>query len=104
MVNAAVIQTSAKLYFGADNLSDPAAAPLHADLAGLPPLLIEVGTREVLLDDSTRLAERARAAGVDVTLRTEEGMIHVWQIFAPILEEGQASIDRIGEWVKERMG
>ena len=104
MVNAAVLQTSAKLYFGADKLSDPAGAPLHADLAGLPPLLIEVGTREVLLDDSTRLAERARAAGVDVTLRAEEGMIHVWQIFAPILDEGQASIDRIGQWVKERMG
>jgi len=103
MVNAAVIQTSAKLYFGAGNLRDPAAAPLKADLTGLPPLLIEVGTHEVLLDDSTRLAERARAAGVDVTLRAEEGMIHVWQIFAPILDEGQASIDRIGKWVKERI-
>ena len=57
----------------------------YAELAGLAPVLIQVGTHEVLLDDSTRLAERAQAAGVDVTLEVWEHMIHVWQFFAAIL-------------------
>ncbi len=78
----------------------PLAAPLYADLAGLPPLLIQVGTAETLLDDSTRLAERARKAGVKVTLEPWENMIHVWQIFAPILDEGQQAIEKIGEFIR----
>jgi acetyl esterase/lipase len=81
----------------------PLAAPLRADLCGLPPLLIQVGTREVLLNDSRRLATKARAAGCDVTLQEFPDMIHVWQIFAPIPEEGQHSIERIGEWAREKI-
>jgi acetyl esterase/lipase len=65
-------------------------------------LLIHVGTREILLDDSTRFAQKAQKAGVDVTLEISDGMIHVWHFFAGILPEGQRAIDRIGEWVKER--
>src|SRR5712672_1770740 len=76
------------------------AAPLYADLAGLPPLLIQVGTSETLLDDSTRLAARARKAGVKVTLEPWENMIHVWQVFAPILDEGQQAIEKIGEFIR----
>src|SRR5260370_4625262 len=76
------------------------AGPLYADLAGLPPLLIQVGTAETLLDDSTRLAERARKAGVKVTLEPWENMIHVWQVFAPMLEEGQQAIEKIGEFIR----
>jgi acetyl esterase/lipase len=60
-----------------------------------------VGTREVLLDDSRRRAAKARAAGCAVTLQEFPGMIHVWQIFAPILEEGQYAIDKIGECGKQ---
>ncbi|HXK06913.1 MAG TPA: alpha/beta hydrolase, partial [Verrucomicrobiae bacterium] len=74
-------------------------SPLYADLTGLPPLLIHVGDAEILLDDSTRIAERAKAAGVDVTLEVWPEMVHVWHVFAKILPEGQQAIDRIGEFV-----
>ncbi len=79
----------------------PLAAPLYADLQGLPPLLIQVGTSETLYDDSTRLADRAKAAGVDVTLEPWDKMIHVWQLFAAMLPEGQKAIDRMGEFVRQ---
>lgn len=77
----------------------PLASPLYADLTGLPPLLIQVGERECLLDDSRRLAERAKAAGVDVTIDVWEEMIHVFQSFAPVAPEGWAGIRRIAEYL-----
>jgi acetyl esterase/lipase len=92
-----------RLYLGGADPRTPLAAPLYANLHGLPPLLIQVGTAEALLDDSTRLAERARAAGVDVTLDPWEDMIHVWQFFAEMLPEGQDAIDRIGEFTRKRL-
>jgi monoterpene epsilon-lactone hydrolase len=87
-------------YLAGQNPRSPLAAPLYADLAGLPPLLIQVGTAETLLDDSTRLAERARKAGVKVTLEPWENMIHVFHLFAPMLDEGQQAIDKIGEFIR----
>ncbi|HLA18361.1 MAG TPA: alpha/beta hydrolase [Dehalococcoidia bacterium] len=92
----------AEMYLAGADPRHPLAAPLYADLSGLPPLLIQVGTSETLLDDSTRLAERATAAGVDVTLDVWDEMIHVFQLFAFMLPEGQQAIDRIGEFVRER--
>jgi len=93
----------AKLYLGGKDPRTPLAAPLYADLSGLPPLLIVVGTWEVLLDDASRLTERARKAGVDVTYEPAEGMIHLWQVhFAPALDEGRESVERIGEYVRQR--
>jgi acetyl esterase/lipase len=93
----------AAAYLNGADPRTPLAAPLYADLSGLPPLLIQVGAAETLLDDSTRLAERARAVGVDVTLEPWEEMIHVWQIFAPMVPEGQQAIDRIGVYLQERL-
>ena len=90
----------ATLYLGGKHPRTPLAAPLYADLSGLPPLLILVGTWETLLDDASRIAERARKAGVDVTYEPAEGMIHVWQLFAPMLDEGKQSIERIGQYVQ----
>jgi epsilon-lactone hydrolase len=90
----------ATLYLGGKDPRTPLAAPLYADLSGLPPLLILAGTWETLLDDASRIAERARKAGVDVTYEPAEGMIHVWQLFAPILDEGKQSIERIGQYVR----
>ena len=87
-------------YLNGQDARSPLAAPLYADLAGLPPLLVQVGTAETLLDDSTRLAERARKAGVKVTLEPWNDMIHVFQVFAPMLDEGQQAIDKIGEFVR----
>jgi acetyl esterase/lipase len=90
-------------YVGAADPRAPLASPIYAGLSGLPPMLIHVGENEVLLDDSTRLAERAKAAGVDVTLEVWPEMFHVWHFFAAMLPEGQQAIERIGEWVRGRV-
>ena len=104
IVQRDLILAMAKAYLGGADPRVPLAAPLHADLAGLPPLLIHVGTAEMLLDDSTRLADKAKSAGVDVTLEPWDDMIHVWQLFAPMLPEGQQAIDRIGEFIRKHTG
>lgn len=98
------LHLAAEAYLGGADPRDPLASPLHADLSGLPPLLIQAGAAEMLLEDSTRVAERAKAAGVDVTLEVWDDMIHVWHAFAGMLPEGQQAIDRIGEFVRERTG
>lgn len=85
------------------DVKNPLASPLEADLSGLPPLLVQVGSAEALLDDSLRFADRARLAGVDVTLRVWEDMIHVWQLFAFLLPQGAAAIDEIGDFVRDRV-
>lgn len=83
---------------GADPKS-PLASPLYADLRGLPPMLIQVGGSEILLDDATRFAAQAEAAGVSVALEVWEEMLHVWHLFSPILKEGREAIDGIGRFV-----
>ena len=98
------IQMMAHYYLGDMDPRTPLASPLYADLHDLPPMLIHVGTAEMLLDDSTRLAERARAAGVDVMLEPWEDMIHVWHYFASMLPEGQQAIERIGEFIRRHTG
>jgi acetyl esterase/lipase len=104
MVRKDLIAAMAPTYLNGADPRTPLAAPLYADLRGLPPLLIQVGRREVLLDDSTRLALAAQRAGVDVTLEVWPGMIHVWQIFASELEEGREAIAHIGAFVRRRIG
>jgi len=89
----------AKQYAGTNDPKDPLISPVFADMRGLPPLLFQVGDAEVLLDDSTRVAGRAKAAGVDVKIEVWPEMVHVWHVFAKILPEGQQAIDRIGEFV-----
>ena len=100
MVTADGLQKMAAAY-APGKTGDPLASPLFADLAGLPPLLIQVGTAEVLLDDSTRFAERAELAGVEVDLEVWDEMIHVFQAF-PMLEEADNAIQNIGRWVRQR--
>ena len=104
MITKEDVLEGAQAYLNGADPRTPLASPIHADLSGLPPLLIHVGTAEVLLDDATRLAERARSAGVDVTLEPWDDMIHVFQFFASMLPEGQQAIDRIGEFVREHVG
>jgi acetyl esterase/lipase len=94
----------AQHYLAGQSPRTPLAAPLYADLSGLPPLLIQVGSAETLLDDSTRLAERARKAGVAADLEIWDDMIHVWQAFAAVLPEGQQAIENIGRFLRERVG
>lgn len=82
--------------------TDPLASPLYGDFDGMPPLLIHVGEREILLDDSVRLAERARAAGVSVEIKTWQGMPHVFQAFG-FLPEARAALAEIGDFLATRM-
>ena len=103
MVTRALLEMMADAYATSQDLRQPLISPVFADLGGLPPMLVQVGTAEVLLDDSTRFAERAKAAGVDVTLEVWDEMIHVWHVYAEMLPEAQQAIDRIGEWVRARV-
>ncbi len=88
-----MILALAKNYLGGESdPCDPLVSPLYADLAGLPPLLIQVGDRETVLDDSVMLADKARAAGVAVDLQVWDGMIHVFQMFGAELAEAHRAI------------
>jgi acetyl esterase/lipase len=90
-------------YLQGQDARTPLASPLFADLSGLPPLLIQVGSDEVLLDDAVQLEAKAKAAGVDATLEIWDEMIHVWHFFYPVLSEGRDAIARIGEFVQARI-
>ena len=95
------LQQFADWYLGGQDARNPLVSPLHADLQGLPPLLIQVGTSEILLDDALRLRERARAAGVNVTLTKYQDMPHVWHVFASFLPEGREADREIGNFVMQ---
>ncbi len=94
----------AQAYLGSASANDPLASPLHGDLRGLPPLLIQVGSVETLLDDATRVADKARAAGVTVNLQVWPEMFHVWQRHAAQLPEAQQAIGQIGTFVRAALG
>jgi len=96
------IDEMARAYLGATAARAPLASPLFADLRGLPPLLIHVGSDEVLLDDAVQLADRAKAAGVDATLEVWDRMVHVWHWFLPMLDEAQSAVDGIGRFIRTR--
>jgi acetyl esterase/lipase len=93
----------ADMYLAGKDPRTPLAAPLHADLSGLPPLLVQVGTAETLLDDATRIAERLHSAGGEVKLSVWPNMLHVFPLFAPILSEGMDGCREIGQFIKARM-
>jgi epsilon-lactone hydrolase len=94
------------LPWGADNYLQgtdkrhPHASAVYADLTGLPPLLIQTGSAELFLSENQVLAERARAAGLDVTHEIDEGMIHVYQAFATFVPECGRAIERIGAFIR----
>jgi monoterpene epsilon-lactone hydrolase len=100
MVQKSAVDYLAQLYLQGADPKSPLASPLYGNLAALPPTLIQVGDAEVLLDDTTRIASRLEADGVDVSVETWPDMIHVWHLFASMLDEGQAAIERIGEFVR----
>jgi len=91
---------SSRYYLGDHDPRDPLASPLYADLSGLPPLLIHVGADEVLLDDSTRLAERARAAGVRVNLKIWPVVPHAWQLAPHLIPEARQSLREAAEFLR----
>lgn len=93
----------AALYAGGKELRHPLISPVYADLRGLPWLLIHVGNDEIMLDDSVRVAERAKAVGVEVTLQVWEGLWHVFHAFAYRLPEGRQAIDQIGQFIQRKL-
>ena len=103
MVSRTLLDVCTEAYVGSQDPKAPLASPLFADLAGLPPLLIHVGTAETLLDDSRRFQVAAEKSGVDSTLEEWDEMIHVWHTFAGMLPEAQQAIDRVGAFIKEQL-
>jgi len=103
IVSKLLLQALAAIYLQGADPTTPLASPLYADLRGLPPLLVQVGTAETLLDDSRRLAERCREAGVEVQLDEWEGMPHVWHFFVSFLPEAQEAIAKAGEFLRRHL-
>jgi len=98
------LRRAAALYIGDRDPAEPLASPLFADLRGLPPLMIQAGGNEIMLDDSRLLAERARADGVDASFRIYEGMWHVHQHAAPEVPEAQAAMNDIAAFIRAQFG
>ena len=89
-------------YFQGHEPTDPLVSPLFGDLKGLPPLFVTASQGEVLLSDTTRLAERAEQAGVDVTLRLVEDSVHVYTIF-PFLPETRSTMEEVANWARRKL-
>lgn len=90
-------------YVGDHDPEEPYVSPLYGDLHGLPPLFINVGSYETMLDDSTRFAEKARQAGVDVTLRVGEKMVHCYPLMAPMFPEATEAMDEIAAFIRAQL-
>lgn len=103
-VHPDMLATLAREYIGALEVDDPRVSPLYADHHGLPPLFIQVGDAEILLDDSTRLAASVRAAGGDVTLEVWPEMWHVWQGAVGYIPEAAEAIAGIARVVRAALG
>jgi len=103
MFNGPDIGPSARYYLGSTAPDNPLASPLYADLKGLPPLLIHVGADETLRDDSTRLAERARAAGVHVELKIWPVVPHSWQLAPNKIPEARQSLRESAAFLRAQM-
>jgi len=105
LVTRDIIQTMAGMFLGqGGNRQDPLANPLNADLKGFPPIYVQTGADEALLDDSRKLADLARRSGVDVTLEIVPEMQHVFQALAGTAPEADAAIRRLADWVRPKLG
>jgi acetyl esterase/lipase len=97
------VPKGARIYLGRASAKNPLASPLYGDLTGFPPLYIQASQSEVLLDDSVRLADKARAAGVTVEFAAWPGLPHVWQIFTPFMPEAKRAIDEAAGFIRRRL-
>jgi acetyl esterase/lipase len=97
---ASSVQTAAEWYLNGTDPRTPEASPLYGALSGLPPLFIEVGEREILRDDSTRLAYRARVQGVNATINLWPAVFHVWQLAYSFLPEGRQSLEQTASFLR----
>jgi acetyl esterase/lipase len=103
IVSGAGLRMMATVYLDGADPQSPTASPLYADLRGLPPLLVQVGTRESLLDDARRVAARAEDAGVDVTLHEFDGVVHMWVVLGPEIPESLEAFAEAGAFVRDRL-
>jgi acetyl esterase/lipase len=99
VVSGSGLRMMAQAYLGGSDPTSALASPLYADLTGLPPLQIQVGSRESLLDDARRVAEAAREAGVDVTYIEHPGVIHMWIVFGPEIPESTTAFSLLGSFL-----
>jgi acetyl esterase/lipase len=90
-------------YVGGADAADPLISPIFGDLAGLPPLLIQVGSHEVLLSDALRLAAQAAISDIPVTLEVTPGVPHVFQAYAALLDEAGAALDRAADFLTAQL-
>ncbi|MEO1201950.1 MAG: alpha/beta hydrolase [Pseudomonadota bacterium] len=101
--NAADIPIVARYYCGDEDVTDPLVSPVYADVAGLPPVHIQVGNDEILLSDATRLADKLKDAGGEVDIEVFDEMWHVFQAFLLVVPESREAIDRLGRAIRRRM-
>ncbi len=103
LLSRELLQARVADYTAGQDAALPLISPVFADLSGLPPLIIQAGSHEVLLDDAVRLAGQAAAADVEVTLDITPGVPHVFQAYSPILDEAGAALDRGGQFLSARL-
>ena len=102
IINPAVLPALIPIYLGENtDPTNPYASPLFGDYSGMPPILLQVGDSEVLLDDSKRLAKHASEQGCEMTLEVWDGMPHVFQGFAPFLPQATEAIANIGNFIRK---
>lgn len=101
IISCARLESSVSLYCGAQDRKDPLISPLYGDLSGFPPLLIQVGDQELLLDEAVALARSAKESGVFVELQVWPKMCHTWQLFAAKIPEGRQAILKISAWIRK---
>ncbi|RLA03015.1 MAG: alpha/beta hydrolase [Gammaproteobacteria bacterium] len=102
MLTPAALAYMAGNYIGEQDASDPRISPCLGDLNDLPPLLVQVGSSEILLDDSRRVANKIITNDGQATLEVWDGMPHVWQMFASLVPEGRQAITRIGQFIQAK--
>jgi epsilon-lactone hydrolase len=103
LISKSYLEELASAYLAGAHPTNPLVSPLHADLAGLPPLLVQVGSAETLLDDAVRIARRAGAADVRVNLEIWPHMIHAWHLWAAQLEAGRRAIASAGAFIRAHL-
>lgn len=103
-VTSDAVRFMAGMYLGGADPSDPVVSPLYADPSPLPPMLIQVGSHEALLDDSRRFYDKAKAAGVDVEIQIFPEMQHVFQLMVGNAPEADDAVDKIAQWLRPKLG
>jgi epsilon-lactone hydrolase len=103
LIQKPYLEELAAAYLGGADPANPLVSPLHADLTGLPPLLVQVGSAETLLDDAVRITSRAGAADVAVTLEIWPHMVHAWHLWAAVLADGRRALETAGRFISARL-